>query len=85
MSTTDTRTCRPNLLAVIVCCLCCLAAAPAKVAPDDPGLLLTITTADARPDARVTRLAALYVPAGAPASSLQPAGAFSARFDGSLA
>ncbi|MGA2498486.1 MAG: hypothetical protein ABSH20_12130 [Tepidisphaeraceae bacterium] len=51
---------------------------------DDAGLLLTVTTAEARPDARIVRIAALYVPTGAPPSSLLPPGQFAARFDGSL-
>ncbi len=53
-------------------------------AADDPGVLLAVTSSDGRSDTRVVRLAALYVPAGAAPSSLLPAGAFTARFDGSL-
>lgn len=57
---------------------------------DQPGLILTIESLQpsshppAFPDSRVSRLAALYVPAGAPPSSFAPPGRFRATFRGDL-
>src|SRR4051812_46981451 len=51
-----------------------------------PGLNLTITSAlaGAKPDSQPVRLAALFVPANQPPSAFVPAGAFRAKFEGSI-
>jgi len=48
-----------------------------------PGLALKMEKESAS-DARVSRMAALYLPAGAPVSGFLPAGPFRAKFEGYL-
>lgn len=59
------------------------AASPAKASSDAPGLAVTFQSASGT-DARVARLAALYVPAGAPPTPFLAPGPFQAVFEGFL-
>ena len=51
---------------------------------DQPGLTLAISSSDSATDARVARLAALYVPEGQTASPFLDAGPFEAAFRGAI-
>ena len=51
---------------------------------DQPGLTLAISSSDSATDARVARLAALYVPEGQTASPFLDAGPFEATFRGAI-
>src|SRR5688500_13295767 len=69
--------------AIVFVCLFATAAAAAVKEPSEPGLMLIVRAAD-KADARVARMAAIFVPAGKPPTPFVVAGPFTASFEGSI-
>src|SRR5215203_7519960 len=69
--------------AILIACVLATTAGAAVKEPSEPGLMLTFRAAD-KADARVARMAAMYVPAGKPPTPFIAAGPFTATFEGSV-